>query len=139
MTAERPPRIPAGTDGLGVMERTNVDRIVWALGYTGCSVQKGYTDAAKVYAAVAERLFDDPEATATLRGVVEAMGTQAGWKVDVVLSDLSHRYWSTHCRHDRHDACAATELAPGVPRQPSQCKTCSAPCICPCGHKEAQS
>ena len=38
----------------------------------------------------------------------------AGAKVDVVLPDGTHRYWSTHCRHNRHDACAAMELAPGV-------------------------
>lgn len=53
-------------------------------------------------------------------------------KVDAILPDDTHRYWSTYCRHDRHDACRATELAPGVPRRPNQCKTCAAPCICPC-------
>jgi hypothetical protein len=73
-------------------------------------------------------------------------------KVDVILPDGTHRYWSTHCRHapppskrrsssqrrdqpDGHDACAATELALGVPRQPSRCKTCAAPCGCWC-HQE---
>jgi hypothetical protein len=55
-------------------------------------------------------------------------------KVDAVFADGSHRYWSTHCRHGNHDACSATELAPGVPRQPAQCKTCSSPCLCYC-HK----
>lgn len=58
-------------------------------------------------------------------------------RIDVVIPDSvipegEHRYWSTHCRHDAHDACAATELAPGVPRRPAQCKTCGSPCICSC-------
>lgn len=63
----------------------------------------------------------------------------AGARIDVVLPDGTHRYWSTHCRHaglpfddPGHDACRATELAPGVPRQPAQCKGCGSPCICPC-------
>jgi hypothetical protein len=55
-------------------------------------------------------------------------------KVDAVLPDGTHRYWSTHCRHDDHDACRATELAPGIPRRPAQCKGCGSPCLCPC-HK----
>lgn len=77
-----------------------------------------------------EGLHQNRDALAVLR--------RNGVKVDVVFADGSHRYWSTHCRHDRHDACAATELAPGVPRQPSQCKTCAAPCLCPCHTKGAQ-
>lgn len=64
-------------------------------------------------------------------------------KVDIIDSDGIHYYWSTHCRHgnsappwdDRHGACKATQFAPGVARQPSQCKTCGAPCNCDC-HKE---
>lgn len=44
----------------------------------------------------------------------------------------THVYYSTHCRHKRHKACAATELAPGIARRPAQCKTCAAPCICWC-------
>jgi hypothetical protein len=52
-------------------------------------------------------------------------------KMDVITAD-GHVYWSTHCRHYRHDDCRATELAPGVPRRPAQCKTCAAPCICTC-------
>ena len=60
-----------------------------------------------------------------------------GAKPDVVFVDGSHRYWSTHCRHDNHGACSATELAPGVPREPAQCKTCAAPCLCHC-HKIAR-
>jgi hypothetical protein len=54
-------------------------------------------------------------------------------KVDVVFGTSgSHLYWSTHCRHGNHQACNATELAPGVPRRAAQCKTCAAPCICDC-------
>jgi hypothetical protein len=63
-------------------------------------------------------------------------------KVDALLPDGTHRYWSTHCRHDNHDACSATEMLgldvlddgfrPRIARQPAQCKTCGAPCICPC-------
>jgi hypothetical protein len=53
-------------------------------------------------------------------------------KMDVIRGDGTHVYWSTHCRHDRHEDCAAIELAPGVPRSPAQCKTCSTPCICTC-------
>jgi hypothetical protein len=78
-------------------------------------------------------------------------------KADVVFADGQHRYWSTHCRHDRHDDCSATEITgPGstrrgvlgkriqierpvsMERKPAQCKTCAAPCICHC-HKEAES
>ena len=66
-----------------------------------------------------------------------------GCKIDAVLADGTHRYWSTHCRHGNHDDCSATMLvgprprsARGhrvlIPRQPAQCKTCAAPCICPC-------
>lgn len=60
----------------------------------------------------------------------------SGPRVDIV-GDKGHWYWSTHCRHDNHDACAATELAPGVPRRPAQCKTCAAPCVCHC-HRAGQ-
>lgn len=58
---------------------------------------------------------------------------------DVVLPDGTHWYWSTHCRHGRHADCAATELAPGVPRRPAQCKTCGSPCRCPCGHRSVDT
>ncbi len=58
-------------------------------------------------------------------------------KLDVVFADGSHRYWSTHCRHNNHEACSATELAPGVPRRPAQCKGCGSPCLCGC-HKIAR-
>lgn len=59
---------------------------------------------------------------------------------------LTHTYWSTHCRHDRHDDCSATAMVgldivgegfrPRIARMPTQCKTCSSPCICPCHAKE---
>lgn len=65
-----------------------------------------------------------------------------GYRIDAILPDGTHRYWSTHCRHGNHDDCSATELAPGVPRRPAQCKVCGAPCQChapECSHavKEA--
>jgi hypothetical protein len=65
--------------------------------------------------------------------------------LEIAPDGITHTYWSTHCRHaialsrpDLHDRCKATELAPGVPRRPAQCKTeeCRAPCICPCHTKE---
>jgi len=66
-----------------------------------------------------------------------------GYKLDGILPDGTHRYWSTHCRHDNHEACSASEIsgwllgvrttAPvNMPRKPAQCKTCASPCICPC-------
>lgn len=58
-------------------------------------------------------------------------------KVDLILPDGTHIYWSTHCRHGNCEACSATELAPGVPRRPAQCKTCAAPCVCGCHIQEA--
>ena len=72
-------------------------------------------------------------------------------QLDVLNTETGeHRYWSTHCRHGNHEACSATEImgplrvgARGsdgrypvtetrVPREPAQCKTCAAPCICDC-------
>lgn len=58
-------------------------------------------------------------------------------KIDIILNDGQHQYWSTHCRHDRHEDCAAVELAPGVPRSPAQCKTCGTPCVCQC-HRQGE-
>jgi hypothetical protein len=52
----------------------------------------------------------DTDAPGTLR--VRQVG-----KVDVVHPAGVHEYWSTHCRHGNHEACRATELAPGVPRE----------------------
>ena len=57
-------------------------------------------------------------------------------QADILFADGVHWYWSTHCRHGRHRKCAATELAPGVPRLPAQCKECAAPCRCDCHHSE---
>lgn len=39
-------------------------------------------------------------------------------KVDAVMPDGTHHYWSTHCRHGNHGLCKRV------------CKTCSAPCGC---------
>lgn len=75
-------------------------------------------------------------------------------KIDAIMADGAHRYWSTHCRHGDHEACSATEIVGvggstvrgvrqqrvylttpvTVARKPAQCKTCAAPCVCPCGH-----
>jgi hypothetical protein len=71
-------------------------------------------------------------------------------KLDAILPDGTHRYWSTHCRHagpspddPRHADCSAKWLhgptvmdgvTTAIARMPAQCKTCAAPCICPC-HK----
>lgn len=66
-------------------------------------------------------------------------------KVDAILPDGTHRYWSTHCRHNRHEACSATSQrgepvsdgrfptrAVDIQRHPAACKSCLAPCICWC-------
>lgn len=79
----------------------------------------------------------------------------AGAMVDAILPDGTHHYWSTHCRHGNHDACSADAVLGDVTyesgmagsrlnfgkqvairRKPAQCKTCAAPCLCPC-HKDA--
>lgn len=77
--------------------------------------------------------------------------------IDVIFPDGTHRYWSTHCRHagpspddPRHADCSADRLAGDtlrdgralprtveIQRKPAQCKTCAAPCICPC-HKTTE-
>ncbi len=54
-----------------------------------------------------------------------------GLKLDVLLPRGRHWYWSTHCRHGEHSACAATTIN-GGPRLPAQCKQCHAPCRCSC-------
>jgi hypothetical protein len=64
--------------------------------------------------------------------VVRAMRRLNEARVDVVFADGTHWYRSTLCRHKRHKECAATELAPGLPRRPAQCKTCASPCLCGC-------
>lgn len=54
--------------------------------------------------------------------------TEAMWvfpgnaKVDVVLPDGTHRYWSTHCRHGNHELCKG------------ECKGCKSPCLCSVCH-----
>lgn len=72
-------------------------------------------------------------------------------KIDAILPDGTHQYWSTHCRHDNHEDCSATEIRgplhvgprdphtrryavseTSIPREPAQCKTCGAPCACDC-------
>jgi hypothetical protein len=93
-------------------------------------------------------------AAATLRRANEVranVGLDAP-RIDVVHADGTHEYYSTHCRHDRHDDCSASEVrgtatrfagsrgtwpvTTFTERKPAQCKTCAAPCICPC-HQEA--
>lgn len=72
-----------------------------------------------------------------------------GYRIDAVLPCGCHRYWSTHCRHGFDSQCNASKVfgleadAPswsehlvGIQRRPAQCKSCSAPCVCPC-HREA--
>jgi hypothetical protein len=73
-------------------------------------------------------------------------------QADTVHADGSHTYWSTHCRHGNHEACSATSMvrnraargpAEAAPRPvqvlkaAAQCKTCAAPCICPC-HEQSR-
>lgn len=62
-------------------------------------------------------------------------------KVDVILPDGTHRYWSTHCRHEDHEACSARWLkgptvmdgvTTSIVRMPAQCKQCGAACLCSC-------
>jgi hypothetical protein len=42
-----------------------------------------------------------------------------------------HDYLSTACLHHEHDYCKNTAGQAG-PKQPAQCKFCSAACTCPC-------
>lgn len=79
------------------------------------------------------------------RRAARVTASAADARVDVVMPDGSHTYWSTHCRHGNHEACSAPEVSGPMPgglghyaaieRKPAQCKTCAAPCICPC-HRE---
>jgi hypothetical protein len=86
--------------------------------------------------------------------LIEAL-ERKGFKIDAILPSGTHRYYSTHCRHERHDDCSATTLS-GIQvtdtplgdggrliartpvlaeRKPARCKTCEAPCVCPeCRH-----
>lgn len=75
-----------------------------------------------------------------------AAEAEAGYDLDKLVPRLAdvivgeeHSYWSTWCRHGNHDPCRATELAPGVPRKPSQCKSCAAPCRCWCHIEKVQN
>jgi hypothetical protein len=93
------------------------------------------------------RMYDnyDDEATTHLFAVMKLVEEREASKIDVILPDGTHRYWSTHCRHaeDAHDIRhLACSLSRGVDadgkhfaRRPAQCKTCAAPCICPCHEK----
>lgn len=85
---------------------------------------------------------------------VEELERIHGFKIDAILPDGTHRYWSTHCRHAKdandpgHEACSAKELIgsygvdldgggsyrvrTAMDRKPAQCKTCAARCVCPC-------
>jgi hypothetical protein len=94
---------------------------------------------------------------------IEELERLHNYKIDAILPDGTHRYWSTHCRHtpvddltaSGHLDCAATELTgplhvgprdshtrryavseTRIPRDPAQCKTCAAPCVCPCHRGE---
>lgn len=63
---------------------------------------------------------------------VKALAVQP--KVDILHPDGHHEYYSTHCRHGDHEACAATTINGGV-RKPAECKLCGAPCRCTeCDH-----
>lgn len=53
-----------------------------------------------------------------------------------VLEDVGHRYLSTSCLHGDHGYCRSSTGAAGA-KTPAQCKFCGAPCLCPCGHREA--
>jgi hypothetical protein len=66
-------------------------------------------------------------------------------RMDIIEYDregeAKHTYWSTHCRHNDHRACAADRIVgthpvmgsyTSVEREPAQCKHCAARCVCPC-------
>lgn len=74
-----------------------------------------WKDQAEIHAAMARAVLDTLAAAGRL--------LPEGTSPDVILTDGTHRYWSTHCRHGSHEACKGT------------CKTCRSPCVCPaCGH-----
>jgi hypothetical protein len=86
-------------------------------------------------------MISDAEA---LRAIDEL--ERLGFKIDAILPSGTHRYYSTHCRHDRHADCSAIVLkgvdvqdAPAhVMRKPARCKTCAAPCVGPRHRGESQ-
>ncbi len=43
-----------------------------------------------------------------------------------------HVYLSTGCLHGRHDHCRSSVAIDGGPKEPGQCKFCSARCTCLC-------
>jgi hypothetical protein len=79
---------------------------------------------------------------------LEQLERTHGYKIDVIMFDGTHRYWSTHCRHTKdaddagHKACSADKMGgvavygrrrhATIERKPAQCKSCAAPCVCPC-------
>lgn len=74
-------------------------------------------------------------------GRCSCSGELWGAKVDAILPDGTHRYWSTHCRHGHHGLCSAKRIVgakedgsgqAAIERKPAQCKTCAAQCVCPC-------
>lgn len=86
---------------------------------------------------------------ADVSAYVDALARRAevhGAKIDALLPDGTHRYWSTHCRHGNHEACSADFIEGEsafvgdvrrvlVKRRPACCKTCGAPCVCTgCDH-----
>jgi hypothetical protein len=81
-----------------------------------------------------------PDETSGIIYGIQLLRAEAGpldrGKTDTVFDSGEHKYWSTHCRHERHADCSAQELAPGHPRRPAQCKTCASPCTCSCHHRE---
>lgn len=113
---------------------------------TTAAMEDAYVRAALAALAAASRLLPEG-ASPSQRQWIFPMDS----KIDALIPDGAHRYWSTHCRHGNHGACAATAIEGeatvlrGVRRQrvrldsparigrkPAQCKTCSAPCICSC-------
>jgi len=83
--------------------------------------------------------------------------TEAMWvfpgtaKVDVILPDGTHRYWSTWCRHGdvpgNHEQCGSgtivrTTVDGGrqvvVTKSRATCKTCDAPCLCSCHNRSEE-
>jgi hypothetical protein len=64
-----------------------------------------------------------------------------GAKVDVMLPDGTHTYWSTHCRHGNHQLCESnaitgltvvSERPVAIGKVPARCKSCASPCVCEC-------
>lgn len=86
-----------------------------------------------------------------LQAFADELAVQLGTRIHLdVLVGSVHRYWSTWCRHGLHGPCGQSRHIKSwtedgtpselydTPREPARCKTCSAPCVCPC-HKEVSS